>query len=120
MSFFDKLKWLWDPHKYDMEEYKKHISVNPLRRRTQNLKVYIKGNNVPYDVTYSRKDQYGGMVDVIRYASHEETFNSCLQSWITARGSHGIHIGYSWFPPHTIDRIEFGEQTLVEIQDDQG
>jgi hypothetical protein len=109
MSLIEKLKWFWNPQ----TEAEKAYETDPLRRRNQLLKVYIKGVDNPFIRVYSQEDVRGR--DWVFRNANENSFNSDLNSWLDKRGSDGIRIGNVWHAPESIDRIELGQQTVEEL-----
>lgn len=109
MTLIEKLKWFWNPQ----TEAEKAYETDPLRRRNQFMKVYVKGLDKPLDRVYSQED-FGNHDWVFRNAN-ENSFNSDLNNWLAKRGSNGIRVDNVWYAPESIERIELGEQTVEEL-----
>ncbi len=109
MSLIEKLKSMFDTR----TEAEKAYQNDPLRRRTQYMKVYVKGLDKPLIRVYSREDFTVGHY-MFRNAD-VNSFNPDLNRWLAERGSNGIRIDNIWYAPESIDRIELGEQTVEEL-----
>lgn len=109
MSLIEKLKSMFDTR----TEAEKAYQTDPLRRRNQYMKVYVKGLDKPLIRVYSREDFKVGAY-MFRNAD-VDSFNSDLNRWLAGRGSNGIRIDNIWYAPESIDRIELGEQTVEEL-----
>ena len=117
MGILDTLKWLWDPRTDEQKEYEQWDSETPLQKRTQKLRVIVKGENgkLTHRIEYSLEDWKTGM-GTMRWASDEQTFEHFLNEWIADRATQGIRIDSVWYSPETIERIELGEQKLELIE----
>lgn len=109
MSLIEKLKWFWNPQ----TEEEKAYETDPLRRRNQFMKVYVKGLDNPFVKVYSQEDVK--VNDWVFRDANENSFNSDLNDWLAKRGSNGIRIDNVWYAPESIDRIELGQQTVEEL-----
>lgn len=105
MSFIDTLKWMWDPRTEDEKRYE----TDPLRRYTQNFRIYIKGVEQSIDCSISLKDvEINGWV--WRVDLDQE-----VRDWLNKRAVKGVRIDDVWYPPEQILRIEIGEHTVEMI-----
>lgn len=106
MALFDTLKWLWDPRTEEQKRYQ----TDPLRRYTQDLRIYIKGIEKPFEVTLRFEDEeYGDWM--MRVDLDDE-----VNEWLGRRAERGVTIDDVWYAPNMIERIERGEKTVEPIE----
>jgi hypothetical protein len=109
MSLLEKLKSMFDTR----TEAEKAYETDPLRRRKQHMKVYIKDISAPFIKIYSQEDEK--YYDCVFRNANLDPFNSDLNRWLAKRGSDGIRIDDVWYGPESIVRIELGQQTVEEL-----
>ena len=109
MSLLEKLKSMFDTR----TEVEKAYEMDPLRRRTQYMKVYIKDISAPFIKIYSQADKKYN--DLVFRNANLDSFNSDLNCWLAKRGSDGIRIDDVWYGPESIVRIELGQQTVEDL-----
>jgi len=105
MSLIEKLKWFWDPRTEEEKSYK----TDPLRRYTQEVRVFINDIEAPFERVLEFEDQE------IRGWYFRVNLEDDVQDWLNKRSEKGIRIDNVWYPPAMIERIELGGQTVEEI-----
>jgi hypothetical protein len=106
MSIIEKLKWFWDPRTEEEKRYK----ADPLRRYTQEVRVFVNNIEEPFERVLEFEDQeISGWI-------FRANFKRDMRDWLNRRGEKGIRIDDVWYPPAMIERIELGEHTAEEIQ----
>jgi hypothetical protein len=107
MGLVDTLKWLWDPRTNEQKRYE----TNPLQRHSQELKIYIKGNETPFERVIEFDDFRMGSLGSYRYDSSD------VNEWLRKRAKNGIKLDNVWYPPDSIERIEIGEFRSENIEE---
>jgi len=100
-------KQVFGKHEKEQEPVKK-TSKN--YRRSQSLKVYIKGIDKSFDIVFIREFTYR-----FSNASNLANFNNELDGYLGERNTKGIRIGNTWYPSASIDRIVIGKMTYTEF-----
>ena len=105
MSLIEKLKWFWNPR----TEEEKRYETDPLRRYTQEVRVFINDIEVPFERVLEFEDQE------ISGWYFRVNLEDDVRDWLNKRVEKGIRIDNVWYPPAMIERIELGEHTVEEI-----
>jgi hypothetical protein len=105
MGLIDTLKWMWDPRSEEQKRYE----TDPLRRYTQNFRIYIKGVDTPFNRVIEFDD--GKFGDFIMRVD----LDWYVREWLDNRATKGIRFDDVWYPPEQILRIEVGEHTVEMI-----
>ncbi len=107
MKLLDTLKWMWDPRTEDQKRYE----TDPLRRYTQNFRIYIKGVDTPFNRVIEFDDASFGNF-MMRVHLEDD-----VREWLDKRATKGITIDKTWYAPDQIVRIEIGEHTVENINE---
>lgn len=105
MSIIEKLKWFWDPRTEEEKRYK----ADPLRRYTQEVRVFINDVEAPFERVLEFEDE-----DISGWIFRVD-FEKDMHNWLNRRGDKGVLIDDIWYPPAMIERIELGKHTVEEI-----
>lgn len=106
MGIIDTLKWLWDPRTDEQKRYE----TDPLRRYTQEVQVYIKGIETPFDRIIEFEDtEYGDWLMRV-------DIDCDVQEWLDNRAKKGVMIDNVWYSPAQIDRIKIGNVTVEDLK----
>jgi hypothetical protein len=108
MGIINILKWLWDPRTEEQKRYE----TDPLRFYKQNFVIYIKGVDEPFKRYIDFEDRKFG--DFILRVDLEDD----VHEWLDKCAKRGIRFDNVWYPPDQILRIEIGEHTVEEIQNE--
>lgn len=107
MKLIDTLKWLWDPRTEDQKKYEE----DPLQRHTQELKIYIKDIETPFERVIEFDDFRMGSIGSYRYDVTD------VNEWLNKRAKNGIKLNNVWYSPAQIARIEIGEFRSENIEE---